>query len=126
MTDTHTLEGELWTPIDFGSPLKHKELYISNFGRVKRIKLTTGKSALLKGSTDNRGRKILNVKLADGRFASRYVHHLVAEYFIDKPDPTYERIVHIDGNKINNHFSNLAWVDVDGWRENKNQRKSEA
>jgi hypothetical protein len=40
----------------------------------------------------------------------RLVHRLVAQAYVDNPDPNNFNVVdHIDGNKQNNHFSNLRW-----------------
>lgn len=38
----------------------------------------------------------------------KYIHRLVAENFLEKP---YDKNIvnHRDGNKINNHYSNLEW-----------------
>lgn len=36
------------------------------------------------------------------------IHRLVAEYFIENPD-NLQVVNHIDGNKQNNHISNLEW-----------------
>jgi len=38
-----------------------------------------------------------------------YIHRLVAQYHIENPQNKKE-VNHIDGNKSNNHFSNLEWV----------------
>ena len=43
----------------------------------------------------------------NGRYNQHYVHRLVAESFIDGRDET---VNHKDGNKRNNHVSNLEWM----------------
>ena len=43
----------------------------------------------------------------NGRYNQHYVHRLVAEAFIDGRDET---VNHKDGNKQNNHVSNLEWM----------------
>ncbi len=45
--------------------------------------------------------------------SSHYVHKLVAEAFLEPPDKLVFPVVnHKDGNKSNNHVSNLEWVQV--------------
>jgi len=38
-----------------------------------------------------------------------FIHRLVAMAFIDNPDPSNKIVIHIDGNKENNHKDNLKW-----------------
>lgn len=41
-----------------------------------------------------------------------YIHRLVAEVFVSNPSPKVTKEVnHLDGDKSNNHRSNLRWVD---------------
>lgn len=53
---------------------------------------------------------------------TRYIHQLVAETFLEKPDGTTE-INHIDHDKSNNTTANLEWVthteNVKKWHEHR-------
>lgn len=44
----------------------------------------------------------------DKKRINRYVHNLVAEHYIGAADG--RQVNHIDGNKLNNHVSNLEYV----------------
>lgn len=89
---------------------------ISNHGRVKSLpRIRTGKNnstirqngRILKPGTVN-GYKRVCLSKANKR-KSFLVHLLVLEYFgKPKPSPLHETN-HKDGNKINNHISNLEW-----------------
>lgn len=57
--------------------------------------------------------------LKGGRFVKLYheglryqigVHRLVATKYVEKPSPDATLVLHIDGNKQNNHASNLRWA----------------
>lgn len=45
----------------------------------------------------------------DGKRLTKYAHRLVAEYFCGKPPAEKICVNHIDGNKKNNHASNLEY-----------------
>ena len=90
---------------------------ISNLGRIRSldritVEMTTGIQRHLSGKllnpTDNGdGYRIVSLKKGGKRF-SRYIHRLVAEAFVDKPEGC-NVVNHIDYNKGNNIFSNLEW-----------------
>lgn len=71
--------------------------------------------AVLSGSLTIDGYRQLRVRLPCGRYKGFYVHRLIASKYVvnDKPDK-YDRVNHIDGNKSNNHASNLEWIDARG------------
>lgn len=46
----------------------------------------------------------------EGKVHYKYVHRLVAETLIDNPEGL-PQVDHIDNNKLNNHPTNLRWID---------------
>lgn len=71
---------------------------VSNEGRVRKD--STGQIMVL---SKNGGYSRITI--------TKHVHRLVADAFIEKPDdPGKCWVDHIDGNRSNNHVSNLRWV----------------
>ena len=94
---------EIWKPV-----VDYESLYeVSNYGRVKRVdgKLMKDKFDYARykviGLTKNKKQKVLKV------------HRLVAQAFLDNFKEDSEKgyhVDHIDGNKSNNHISNLQML----------------
>lgn len=79
---------------------------VSMFGQV-RHKQTKQIKKLSSGGTSPY--LLVQIYIKDGKRKSHLVHRLVAKYFIPNPD-NKEQVNHIDGDKLNNHYSNLEWV----------------
>lgn len=91
---------EIWKPV----PDWEDRYEISNFGRVRNIE--TGK--LKAFDINNYGYKRLQC-YRDGKQKKYFVHILVAKLFVPGYKPGYV-VNHIDGDKTNNHWTNLEWV----------------
>ncbi|UGO50839.1 HNH endonuclease [Bacillus phage vB_BanS_Sophrita] len=89
---------------------------VSDLGRVRsvdRVVDSGGRKFLRKGKIlglYKRQEKYLTVSLSkEGKSKTFTVHRLVALHFLDNQDDKLD-VNHIDGNKENNHASNLEWV----------------
>lgn len=89
---------------------------VSNLGRVKSLarvikrsdnKIQTFKERILKVLPDNNGYSRVSLPI-NGKQTKVRIHRLVAKAFIDNPDNRLQ-VNHIDGNKSNNHITNLEW-----------------
>lgn len=77
---------------------------VSNTGSIFNIKT----SNYLMGSHDSRGYVVVSIYSKE-KLYSKKIHRLVAEAFIPNPE-NKPQVNHIDGDKKNNHVSNLEWV----------------
>ena len=82
---------------------ENTDYQITSWGRV----YSKRKGDFLKPFISGKG--YLKVDLYDkGRYIHRKVHRLVAEAFV--PNPYMKpQVNHIDGNKLNNSYTNLEW-----------------
>lgn len=79
---------------------------ISNFGNV-RNSIT---KQILKGRESKSGYYQVSLKkIQTQKFTNYYIHRLVAQYWIDN-DSNKREVNHKDGNKLNNHMTNLEWM----------------
>jgi hypothetical protein len=78
---------------------------ISNCGNVMSVKRQ--KPQILKYRVNAFGYHHVSL-LLNRKAKEKLVHRLVAEHFVNAE--VKETVNHIDGNKINNHFSNLEWA----------------
>jgi hypothetical protein len=101
------IEGEIWKDIP-----GYEGLYkISQYGRVYSCPRKFARGGIFSGFID-RGYVFMN--LTNGKNKKKApLHQIVADCFLKKPD-FYECINHIDGNKSNNHFSNLEYTTIKG------------
>ena len=101
---------ERWRKAITKYPTKTCDYYISDYGRAKSVDKLTGKENLLKGSVlKTTGHRTLNLRLKGNKNQHIYIHKFVAEQFVEKDSEDQCFAVHIDGNKKNNHWSNIAW-----------------
>jgi len=90
--------------------IENENYEVSNLGRVRSLdKLVNGyggkklkKGKVLKSSLGSSGYLLVNLSV------SKNIHRLVAEAFV-KGDVNLT-VNHIDGNKLNNNYSNLEWI----------------
>lgn len=87
---------------------------ISNYGHIKNVK----KDKLLTPVLNNNGYLQYTFR-QDSLCKTIRIHRIVALYFVPNPD-NKPYVNHIDGNKQNNHYSNLEWCTA---QENDNHAR---
>lgn len=102
------ISGEMWRPIARLSGVYE----VSDHGRIRRIHKKRGTEIgwVLKPRLNSDGYPYVTMSKIDGsRICMQVIHKMVAEAFIGERPLGYE-IDHKDGDKENNHKSNLEYV----------------
>lgn len=88
----------------------YERYVVSSSGEIRNAK-----SGHLLRQYDLNGYKIIDAYVSSGLVVTLPVHRAVALAWVDNPDPEVTNMVnHKDGDKLNNHFTNLEWVDCSG------------
>ncbi len=92
-----------------------KQYAVTSHGRLVSFNEKMSDGAQLKLNTHKQGYRIWRFRL-DGVSTHYLLHRLVAEYFVKKPSPGHDYVIHLDYDKTNNHFKNLKWVNYEEQR----------
>jgi len=92
-------------------------------GRVESVKRKgVLKNIFLKGSTNNRGYKRINLR-KDGKAKTYLIHRLIAIHFIPNPN-NFPEVDHIYQEKYDNSISNLRWCSSSTNMRNRTQKRT--
>lgn len=109
------LKGERWKLIELPRETITMDYYVSNQGRLKSKSKLNGTERVLNPSPDKKKYLKSSIKLEGGNYGL-YVHMQVAKYWSKKKkDGVY--YIHKDLNRLNNHPSNVVWVNEERWRQ---------
>jgi len=103
--------------VDEGKP-RLRKYAISNYGRLVSFTESVETGKLLKFGLI-KGYPVLS--LGHKIKFSRCVHKLVAHYFLPKPGPEQNYVIHYDFDKQNNSVKNLQWATNEQMLNHQNQ-----
>ena len=95
---------EIWKIVELD--INSTGLLISSHGNIKNYAFVDRKLG-----DNGSGYKYAPIKvIGEKRQKTYYIHRLVAQHFLPKPLQHQTQVNHIDGDKENNHHTNLEWV----------------
>jgi DNA-binding Xre family transcriptional regulator len=101
---------EKWVEIPFPEVEENPPHYrVSNYGRIKSFQNDTLNGEIINGSKIQ-GYKSLNIRAKGKKSLNRYVHKLVAEFFVPKDIEDKKFVLHLDYDKLNNYWENIRWA----------------
>jgi HNH endonuclease/NUMOD4 motif len=98
---------ERWMLIAFDDVEQAPNYQVSNYGRLRSFQ-SGPDGVIIKGSVIQ-GYRSLNIRTG-GKTMNRYVHKLVAQYFLEHDQPERTYVIHLDHDKLNNRMQNLRWA----------------
>jgi HNH endonuclease/NUMOD4 motif len=102
---------EKWAVIQFGEIENPPRYEVSNYGRLRSFQSGNVTGSIIRGSVIQ-GYRSLNIR-SGGKTLNRYVHKLVADYFVGPAAPDQKYVIHLDYDKLNNHVQNIARATKD-------------
>jgi hypothetical protein len=92
--------------------MKYKYYWITNEGNsLVTYSYKPGQKNLKQYATSSTREGKQYLAFSSNDLSCKYVHQAVAEMFVHNPTPELTPIVnHKDGDRLNNHHSNLEWV----------------
>lgn len=98
---------EKWVDIPFPEAENPPLYKVSNYGRLRSFQSDPQDGDIIGGSKIQ-GYKSLNIRVQGNKSLNRYVHKLVADFFLPQEnDENKKFVLHLDHDKLNNHWENL-------------------
>lgn len=99
---------ESWKQITSLKGTTNRNYAVSSYGRLASFDKDLNDKLILKPHL-NGGFPLISIN-SNGKHKALFIHSAVAEMFLKKRNPKCIRVIHLDHDKTNNHFSNLKWV----------------
>jgi len=103
---------ERWIKIPFEGIENPPHYEVSNYGRLRSHQSDDKEGVIIRGSVIQ-GYRSLNIRISGGKTINRYVHKMVAEFFVNRKQENHKFVIHLDFDKQNNRAENLRWVSKD-------------